>query len=278
MVIFDGGRGLGLLDDGTCAERPGQETMVIRRRFEDLKRKLDGRDEAQELRCLQQMSERRRRTLKDMAQRDRLTGLYNRRYFEGEIKRMWNGAVDSGRPLSLVFIDLDHFKRINDTRGHRAGDKALQAGAGLIRSVCRRDDLVARYGGEEFVLLLPNTEAGEAAALAERMREAVRHIRVPGSGLGITASFGVTLARRGDLHARRLAAAQLKEPRHVAKLFAVLGPRYQERQGGYCRVLKAGFRYGDMAPMAIIELVDRDPEAKGKADRERLAAQEAAAS
>lgn len=88
----------------------------------------------------------------------------------------------------------------------------------------------------------------------------------------------ITLGKRGDLHARRLAAAQLKEPRHVAKLFAVLGPRYQERQGGYCRVLKAGFRYGDMAPMAIIELVDRDPEAKGKADRERLAAQEAAAS
>ena len=61
-----------------------------------------------------------------------------------------------------------------------------------------RADLAARYGGEEFVLLLPNTEAGEAAALAERMREAVRHIRVPGSGLGITASFGVTLARRGE--------------------------------------------------------------------------------
>ena len=86
----------------------------------------------------------------------------------------------------------------------------------------------------------------------------------------------VTLGKRGDLHARRLAAAQLKEDRHVAKLFAVLGPRYQERQGGYCRVLKAGFRYGDMAPMAIIELVDRDPEAKGAADRARLEAEEAA--
>jgi large subunit ribosomal protein L17 len=88
----------------------------------------------------------------------------------------------------------------------------------------------------------------------------------------------ITLGKRGDLHARRLAAAQLKEDKHVAKLFAVLGPRYQERQGGYCRVLKAGFRYGDMAPMAIIELVDRDPEAKGAADRERLAAEEAAGS
>lgn len=86
----------------------------------------------------------------------------------------------------------------------------------------------------------------------------------------------ITLAKRGDLHARRQAAAQLKEDKDVAKLFAVLGPRYKDRQGGYTRVLKAGFRYGDMAPMAIIEFVDRDPEAKGKADRERLAAAEAA--
>jgi len=81
----------------------------------------------------------------------------------------------------------------------------------------------------------------------------------------------ITLAKRGDIHARRQAAAQLKQDAHVAKLFDVLGPRYAERQGGYVRVLKAGFRYGDMAPMAIIEFVDRDPEAKGAADRARLA-------
>ncbi len=86
----------------------------------------------------------------------------------------------------------------------------------------------------------------------------------------------VTLGKRGDLHARRQAAARLKQEAHVAKLFDVLGPRYQERAGGYVRVLKAGFRYGDMAPMAIVELVDRDPEAKGAADRARLAEEEAA--
>ena len=80
----------------------------------------------------------------------------------------------------------------------------------------------------------------------------------------------ITLAKRGDLHARRLAASRLKQDAHVAKLFDVLGPRYQERQGGYIRVLKAGFRYGDMAPMAIIEFVDRDLDAKGASDRARL--------
>ncbi len=80
----------------------------------------------------------------------------------------------------------------------------------------------------------------------------------------------ITLGKRGDLHARRQAAAQLKQDMHVAKLFEVLGPRYKERTGGYCRVLKAGFRYGDMAPMAIIELVDRDESAKGSADHARM--------
>jgi large subunit ribosomal protein L17 len=88
----------------------------------------------------------------------------------------------------------------------------------------------------------------------------------------------ITLAKRGDLHARRQADAQLKQDMHTAKLFAVLGPRYKDRQGGYVRIMKAGFRYGDMAPMAIIELVDRDVSAKGAGDKARVAAAESAES
>ncbi len=84
----------------------------------------------------------------------------------------------------------------------------------------------------------------------------------------------ITLAKRGDLHARRQAHAQLKQDKHTARLFEILGPRYKDRQGGYVRVLKAGFRYGDMAPMAIIELVDRDPSAKGAGDKARTIAEE----
>jgi len=86
----------------------------------------------------------------------------------------------------------------------------------------------------------------------------------------------ITLGKRGDLHARRQAAAQLKQDKDVAKLFDILGPRFKERQGGYVRIMKAGFRYGDMAPMAIIEFVDRDVDAKGAADKARLEAEEAA--
>lgn len=94
----------------------------------------------------------------------------------------------------------------------------------------------------------------------------------------------ITLAKRDldkpgaetqRVHARRLATAKLKQPEPVKKLFDTLAARYKERPGGYVRLLKAGFRYGDMAPMAVIEFVDRDPEAKGRTDRDRIAAEEA---
>jgi large subunit ribosomal protein L17 len=87
----------------------------------------------------------------------------------------------------------------------------------------------------------------------------------------------ITLAKRGDLNSRRLAAARLRDEDMVKKLFDTLGPRYQKRAGGYTRVVKAGFRYGDSAPRAVIELLDRDTAAKGKADLERVAAERKAA-
>ena len=84
----------------------------------------------------------------------------------------------------------------------------------------------------------------------------------------------ITLGKKGQLANRRQAFAFLRDDAAVAKLFSTLGERYKDRSGGYTRVLKAGFRYGDNAPMAIIELVDRDPDAKGAADRARLEAEE----
>lgn len=82
----------------------------------------------------------------------------------------------------------------------------------------------------------------------------------------------ITLGKRGDLHARRLVFSRIRDDDQTKKLMDVLGPRYKDRNGGYTRVLKAGFRFGDNAPMAVIELVDRDVDAKGKKDRERLEA------
>ncbi|MBB5222877.1 large subunit ribosomal protein L17 [Amaricoccus macauensis] len=87
----------------------------------------------------------------------------------------------------------------------------------------------------------------------------------------------ITLGKRGDLNSRRIASSELRQDAAVKKLFDTLAPRYKDRSGGYTRVLKAGFRYGDAAPMAIIELVDRDAGAKGAGDKARVAAEEAAA-
>jgi large subunit ribosomal protein L17 len=87
----------------------------------------------------------------------------------------------------------------------------------------------------------------------------------------------VTLGKRGDLHARRQAIAEMRDLDMVKKLFDVLGPRYKDRSGGYTRVMKAGFRHGDSAPVAVIEFVDRDVDAKGREDRARHEAERAAA-
>ena len=87
----------------------------------------------------------------------------------------------------------------------------------------------------------------------------------------------VTMAKRGDLNSRRLTAARLRDDEMVKKLFDVLGPRYKDRAGGYTRVLKAGFRFGDSAPRAVIEFVDRDVSAKGREDKARVESEKGAA-
>lgn len=115
-----------------------------------------------------------------------------------------------------------------------------------------------------------NRTASHRRALFRNMADAlIKHEQIvttlpKAKELGPVVDKLITLGKRGDLHARRLAAARLNDETMVKKLFDVLGPRYAERHGGYTRVLKAGFRYGDGAPMAVIELVDRDPEARGQ--------------
>ena len=104
----------------------------------------------------------------------------------------------------------------------------------------------------------------------------VRRIEAAVSRLGDRFAHRILGETEQQVYAeRRQAHAQLKQDMHTARLFEILGPRYATRQGGYVRILKAGFRYGDMAPMAIIEFVDRDPSAKGAADRARVEAEDA---
>jgi diguanylate cyclase (GGDEF)-like protein len=119
-------------------------------------------------------------TLQRLTTQDALTGIANRRAFDGALDAEWRLALRSGLPLSLMMIDIDHFKIYNDSYGHVAGDKCLQAVAKALRAGApRATDLVARYGGEEFVVLLPQTDVGAAAELAERLRQAVEALAIP---------------------------------------------------------------------------------------------------
>jgi diguanylate cyclase (GGDEF)-like protein len=125
---------------------------------------------------------------------DDLTRLYNSRYLNQVLRRETKRASRSGRPLSLLFIDLDGFKSINDTHGHLFGSRALVEAATVIRGSARETDVVARFGGDEFALILPDTGAEGAFAVGERIRERIAdHIFLTGEGLTIrlTASVGV---------------------------------------------------------------------------------------
>ncbi len=123
----------------------------------------------------------RGKALRQLSSMDRMTGVYNRGYFDERLSAEMSRARRQSEPLALVMIDVDHFKRINDNYGHAAGDAGLRALTNLIRHSLRRSDLVARYGGEEFVIVLPVTTAELAIEKMEAIREAVAQlpIRLP---------------------------------------------------------------------------------------------------
>jgi diguanylate cyclase (GGDEF)-like protein len=126
------------------------------------------------------------------AQTDPLTNLANRRAISETVKRLHAHAMRTGSALSVVVADLDHFKRINDTYGHDRGDDALAATAEALVAAVRTSDFVGRMGGEEFVVLLPDTGAEAAVRVAEKLRVAIRALRLTGIQGGLSASFGVS--------------------------------------------------------------------------------------
>lgn len=121
---------------------------------------------------------------------DGLTGCFNRRSFEMQLERDMSLAMRMRQPVSLVLLDLDHFKRINDTFGHAAGDLVLRTLAGVLREELRDTDTAARYGGEEFALILPQADFEGAVVVAERLRKHIEGLELPSVGQ-VTASFGV---------------------------------------------------------------------------------------
>jgi len=122
---------------------------------------------------------------------DGLTGLPNQRAVADALKRTFAQATMTKAPLALLLIDLDHFKQVNDQRGHPVGDQVLASVGATLRSVLRTGDFAGRKGGEEFAVLLPDTEIAAALEIAERVRAAIAEITLPGSDVSVTASFGV---------------------------------------------------------------------------------------
>ncbi len=137
---------------------------------------------------------RLRETLRDQSIRDPLTGLFNRRFMEESLEREMRRGIRKNHPVSVLFIDLDHFKRFNDTFGHDAGDLVLRSVADLFRKLFRVDDVICRYGGEEFGIILPESSAENAAIRANSLREETKKmaIQYKNHALGrITLSIGV---------------------------------------------------------------------------------------
>jgi len=133
----------------------------------------------------------------DLSSKDALTGLVNRRSFEMALAREVDRVARSGEPALLLVLDIDHFKAVNDTYGHAAGDLVIQAVAGALNQVVRPMDTVARVGGEEFAIVLPKCAAGFGATVAERLRERVAELRIEiasGQTLAVTVSLGGAFA------------------------------------------------------------------------------------
>jgi diguanylate cyclase (GGDEF)-like protein len=171
--------------------RANQQLLELNRNYHTMVHKLERLlSEKDELNGRLEAANKR---LAHIASTDGLTGLFNHRTFQEELKRDLARAERSGSPLSLILFDVDHFKKLNDTWGHQAGDAVLKAIGKLLLASVRTGDVAARYGGEEFVVILPDTPLDGAQVLAERLRVNISKLRIKmgDATLEVTSSFGV---------------------------------------------------------------------------------------
>jgi len=156
-------------------------------------------DRVQRLHSALYKANRKIRDIEEDAQRDVLLGCYNRRYIVAALEQQKRLADETGEPLCLAVIDLDHFKRINDEAGHLIGDAVLQAFSRIAQRNVRQEDVFGRYGGEEFLLILPQTSLQAASYIAERIRLQVEHYDwSPSLQNGVTVSIGLTQHIQGE--------------------------------------------------------------------------------
>jgi diguanylate cyclase (GGDEF)-like protein len=181
------------------------ELELERKRVSDLNTKLEKDIEQLRQRDIQLSNEKDKaenlaKNLLILSTRDGLTGIPNRRHFDEFLAKEWNRAVRSESPLSLIMIDIDHFKPYNDHYGHQKGDLCLQQIASILEEHSRREgDLAARYGGEEFALVLPETTLSNAALNAEKIRTAIEKRAIPHDASEVSNNNGSSPDRVGSL-------------------------------------------------------------------------------
>lgn len=181
-------------------EQLGQSLRSMTRTLLAHERELEDINQSLEAQVLQRTEalEAANRELEHLATHDPLTGVHNRRRFDDKLRECFETSRRTGQGFAVLLLDIDHFKQVNDTYGHPAGDAVLQTLARVLSETTRAVDFVARYGGEEFVILLPHTpDAGHAMAVAEKIRAAIADTPFPGPGR-LTVSIGASLWQPAD--------------------------------------------------------------------------------
>jgi len=176
------------------------ESLIDQAKEALILRNLQTIQESDKLQQEANMLESRTRSLEEQARRDGLTGLFNRAYLDDKIEREFRMAKARDWPLVVMFVDLDHFKSVNDNHGHQVGDDVLRASANMLCSCTRDTDVVARYGGEEFVIVLPGSGETAANVVMERLVNTFRDKRHPvqdGAEITVTASIGMAVIGEG---------------------------------------------------------------------------------
>ncbi len=182
----------------TVKETPHEEgapnngdTMIFERKISQILEEVSDSPLAGKIRELKLFYNTKKESLANLAYRDELTSLYNRRYFDRRLQEEWDRSVRYDRPLAMVMIDIDNFKKYNDTWGHQKGDEVLRSVAGILTASSRLSDILCRYGGEEMVFILPETDAKKALVMADFCRNLVAEKTAAIAGESVTISLGV---------------------------------------------------------------------------------------
>ena len=222
LPLSTAGRVTGVLE--LVSESPG-------RRFSDGETKLLRAMANQTASALE--NARLMRQLRDAAETDLVTGVYSHRHLQDRVRQEVARATRGRSPLSVLMVDLDDFKRINDQHGHQAGDRVLRTIAGALRAAVRTGDVVARYGGDEFVVLMPDTDEGEAETVAQRAEAAVGDLRHPmpdDSAVQVTCSVGLALHPRDGRSGKELLRAADARMYHSKRARSPRGRRAGDRE------------------------------------------------